>query len=99
MLFYFSDELLKPLIQADSSGTKNQIVQVLSMFRFDSKASVNVLIDEHVVEYRHVDERAVPCIILEHRRRRSAATIENNMGRMLSRKTSALRHGNGIPRC
>ena len=43
MDFDLRDKLLKPLIQGHSPRAKDQIVQVLSVFWFDSKPGINVL--------------------------------------------------------
>ena len=56
MDFDLRDKLLKSLIQGHSPRAKDQIVQVLSVFWFDGKAGINVLINEHIIKYRHVRE-------------------------------------------
>jgi hypothetical protein len=93
-----ANERLKLLAQGYRVGAENQLVLVLSVVCLHGQPRVHVLVDEHVVEYHEIRQRAVPGVVLEDRRWRSIAAFEDNLKRMLRSEASPLRDRHWVAR-
>ncbi|MFZ3351221.1 MAG: hypothetical protein WA268_10190 [Xanthobacteraceae bacterium] len=74
------DRLLQSAIERDALSAQNKFMEILTVVGIDDESGANVVIDECIVEDRHVRNRAVPCAILKDCRRRSPIAINNDVG-------------------
>ena len=68
------------------------------MPRIDRESGVDVLVDENVVKERHLRSRAIPSAIPEHRIRRPTFAFENDVRRVLGRKSAPFDYGERVVR-
>src|SRR5579859_8275691 len=99
VVFYPSSKLLELLVQRHCLSAKDQLVELLPMSRINGQTRIDVLVNEHVVEHSQVRQCAVPGIILEHRRRRTAVAFQNNMRGILRGKPTPLRNRDWVASC
>jgi hypothetical protein len=93
------NKLLQLLIQQHRLSPKDQLVQVLTVFRLNGQTRIDVLVNECVIKYSYVRQPTIPCVILEHGWRRTAAAVQNNMRGILRRKPAALCNRNRVATC
>jgi hypothetical protein len=77
-------ELLELPAQSDRLSPENQLVQLLTVLRVYPQTGVHVLVDEDVIKNDKIRKGAIPAVVLENRRRRSAAAFEHDVWRIQS---------------
>ena len=71
-------------------------MEVAPVLRPNDEPGVDIVINKHVVEEDHLRERATPGATLEHRRRRPALAIENDVRRGCGTKSMAFHDGKRV---
>jgi hypothetical protein len=87
------------LCELDALRTENEFVEVLSMTGPHHESRINVLIDEYVVEDRHVWDSPTPLVALEHRGLSATHAVDDHVGRILGREPVTLGHGKRVTCC